>query len=405
MSTTSPNPSKPSSLCYRPSTGAKDITHSPHYTSLAKRAYDLRKRNLSDLAEKWCKQNLRFLTLPAEYIPPEHHADHHFTAAKAKAFEHHLMQIEACLDEAEKGLANGSIGAAEVQLRGAEAVVHVAEEYVKTIVETVSELIRQVRVMRSFQRTRGTEAGSSDRADAKEEEVAEEFSAVAAVMKVKKFRPPACFPTIGALIPTQVQHSASQSSDRSASAAIHEEDFAHQFAEVQWAQQTHFDSNMEDQLPFPAMPMRILQLQYRPNASFQYIAYFNGLRVAYQQVSVLAAAYKLLGDEYHSLPLSVRNTCYLPFLQRAFARDAFMVHPNGALPMPLMLLRILDEALVAMADALETEGGGEVCGEQVRVMSLLKEVASSVEPEMLHEDEELVEAREVTYNLWLSCFH
>ncbi|KAI7239093.1 hypothetical protein KC330_g2157 [Hortaea werneckii] len=192
MSTTSPNTPKPSSLCYRPSIGAKDITHSPHYTPLAKRAYDLRKRSLSDLAEKWCQQNLRFLTLPAEYIPPEHHADHHFTAAKAKAFEHHLMQIEVCLDEAERGLANGSIGAAEVQLRGAEALVQLAEEYVKTIVETVGELIRQARVMRSFQRTRSAEPGSSARANAKEGEVAEEFSALVAVMKVKKFRPPVC---------------------------------------------------------------------------------------------------------------------------------------------------------------------------------------------------------------------
>ncbi|KAI7158587.1 hypothetical protein KC349_g4735 [Hortaea werneckii] len=193
MSTPTPNTHKPSSLCYRPSTGAKDITHSPHQLSLAKRAYDLRKRNLSDLAEKWCQQNLRFLTLPAEYIPPEHHADHHFTAAKAKAFEHHLMQIEVCLDEAERGLANGSIGAAEVQLRGAAALVQVAEKYVKTIVETVGEIIRQVRVMRSFQRTRGAEPGSSARADAKVEEVAEEFSALVAVMKVKKFRPPVCY--------------------------------------------------------------------------------------------------------------------------------------------------------------------------------------------------------------------
>ncbi|KAI7157076.1 hypothetical protein KC316_g13993 [Hortaea werneckii] len=192
MSTTLPNTPKTSSLCYRPSIGAKDITHSPHYTPLAKRAYDLRKRSLSDLAEKWCQQNLRFLTLPAEYIPPEHHADHHFTAAKAKAFEHHLMQIEACLDEAEKGLANGSIGAAKVQLRGAAALVQVAEEYVKTIVETVSELIRQVRVMRNFQRTGGAKLGSNSQADANEEKVAEEFSTVAAVMNVKKFRPPVC---------------------------------------------------------------------------------------------------------------------------------------------------------------------------------------------------------------------
>lgn len=193
MSTTTPNTPKPSSLCYRPSTGTKDTTHSPHYTSLAKRAYDLRKRDLSDLAEKWCKQNLRFLSLPPEYIPPEHHTDHYFTAAKAKAFEYHLMQIEACLDEAEQGLANGSIGAAEVQLRGAEAMIQVAEEYVKTMIETVTELIRQVRVMRNFQRTGGAEAGSSGQADVKEEKVADEFSAVVAVMKVKKFKPPVCY--------------------------------------------------------------------------------------------------------------------------------------------------------------------------------------------------------------------
>lgn len=243
----------------------------------------------------------------------------------------------------------------------------------------------------------------------------------------------ACFPTIGACMPAIMQYPTSQSSNADERAATREETFTHQFDEVQWAsqaqtaQQSHFDSNTEDQLPLPVVPMKILQLQYRPDASFEYIAYFNGLRVAYQEVSVLAAAYRLLGDEYHSLPLSVRNTCYLPFFQRAFARDAFMIHPNGALPMPLMLLRMLDEALEAMTDALETEGEGEVCGEQVRgklrgvdvllermeryldwiypVMSLLKEVASSVEPEMLHEDEELVEAREVTYNVWLSCFH
>ncbi|GAB1741681.1 hypothetical protein NU219Hw_g7095t1 [Hortaea werneckii] len=192
MSTTTPNTPKSSFLCYRSSVGTKDTTHSPHYMALAKRAYDLRKHDLSDLAKKWCKQNLRFLTLPAEYIPPEHHADHHFTAAKAKAFEHHLMQIEACLDEAEKGLANGSLGAAEVQLRGAAALVQVAEEYVRTMAETVTELIRQVRVMRNFQRTGVAGLGSSTQGDSKEEKVAEEFSAVVAVMKVKKFRPPVC---------------------------------------------------------------------------------------------------------------------------------------------------------------------------------------------------------------------
>ncbi|KAI6871857.1 hypothetical protein KC343_g11404 [Hortaea werneckii] len=190
MSTTSPNTPNSSSPCYRPSIGTKDIAQSPHCTSLAERAYDLRKRDLSNLAEKWCKQNLRFLTLPAEYIPPEHHADHHFTAAKAKAFESHLMQVEACLDEAEKGLANGSIGAAEVQLRGAEALVRVAEEYVRTMVETVTELIRQVRVMRNFQRMGGVEPDSSAQSDVEKEKVAEDFSEAVAVLKVKKFRPP-----------------------------------------------------------------------------------------------------------------------------------------------------------------------------------------------------------------------
>lgn len=242
----------------------------------------------------------------------------------------------------------------------------------------------------------------------------------------------AWFPTIGAPVPAQMQYHTSQSPSRHASATTHEETFAHQFAEVQGAsqaqavQQTCFDPTMEGQLPLPAVPMRILQLQFRPNASFQYIAYLNGLRVAYQQVAVLSAAYGLLGDEYHSLPLSVRNTCYLTFFQRAFARDSFMIQPNGALPMPLMLLRMLDEALEVMADALEVQGGGEVFGKQLRdklrgvdvllermercldgiypVMSVLKDVASSVEPETLHEDEALVEAREVTYNLWLSCF-
>ncbi|GAB1730846.1 hypothetical protein NU195Hw_Modified_269t1 [Hortaea werneckii] len=242
----------------------------------------------------------------------------------------------------------------------------------------------------------------------------------------------AWFPTIGAPVPAQMQYPTSQSPSRHASATTHEGTFAHQFAEVQGAsqaqavQQTYFDPTMEDQLPLPAVPMRILQLQFRPNASFQYIAYFNGLRVAYQQAAVLSAAYGLLGDEYHSLPLSVRNTCYLPFFQRAFARDSFMIQPNGALPMPLMLLRMLDEALEAMAGALEVQGGGEVFGKQLRdklrgvdvllermercldgiypVMSVLKEVASGVEPDMLREDEGLVEAREVTYNLWLSCF-
>ncbi|KAI6818065.1 hypothetical protein KC332_g10228 [Hortaea werneckii] len=433
MSTTTPNTPNSSPLCYRPSTDPKEITHSPHYTSLAKRAYDLRKRDLSSLAEKWCRQNLRFLTLPAEYIPPEHHADHHFTAAKAKAFESHLMRIEACLDEAEKGLANGSIGAVEVQLRGAEVLVRAAEEYVRTMVETVTELIRQVRVMRNFQRMGGAEPDSSAQSDdAEKERVAEDFSEAIAVLKVKKFRPPACFPTIGAPMPVQMQSSTSQSPSRHESAATHEETFAHQFAEVQGASQAHaaqqmyFDPTMEDQLPLPAVPFGIQRLQYRPNASFQYNAYFNGLRVAYQQVAVLSDAYELLGDEYLNLPLSVRNTCYLPFYQRAFARDSFMIQPNGALPMPLMLLRMLDEALEAMADALETVGEGEDCGEQVHdklrgvdvllermerclngiypVMSVLKEVASSVEPEMLQEDEGLVEAREVTYNLWLSCF-
>lgn len=101
------------------------------------------------------------------------------------------MQIEACLDEAEKGLANDSLGAAEVQLRGAAALVQVAEEYVRTMTETVTELIRQVRVMRNFQRTGGAGPGSSAQDDSKEK-VAEEFSAVVAVMKVKKFRPPVC---------------------------------------------------------------------------------------------------------------------------------------------------------------------------------------------------------------------
>ncbi|KAI6797439.1 hypothetical protein KC363_g2035 [Hortaea werneckii] len=190
MSNPNPKALKTSTLCYRSSKGAKDITHSPYYTSLAKRAHHLRKRDLSDLAETWCKQNLRFLTLPAEYIPPEHHADHHFTPTKAKAFEHHLVQIEACLDEAEEGLANGSTGAAEVQLRGAEALLRVAEEYVRTMVETVTELIRQVRVMQDFQRTGGAEPNSSAHSDAEKEKVSEDFSEAVAVLKVKKFRPP-----------------------------------------------------------------------------------------------------------------------------------------------------------------------------------------------------------------------
>ncbi|KAI6828064.1 hypothetical protein KC340_g9305 [Hortaea werneckii] len=190
MSTPSPNTLKTSALCYRSSKGAKDITHSPYYTSLAKRAHHLRKRDLSDLAETWCKQNLRFLTLPVEYIPPEHHVDHHFTPAKAKAFELHLMQIEACLDEAEKGLANGSTGAAEVQLRGAEALLRVAEEYVRTMVETVTGLIRQVRIMRELHRTGSAVPNSSVHSGVEKENVAEDFSEAVAVLKVKKFRPP-----------------------------------------------------------------------------------------------------------------------------------------------------------------------------------------------------------------------
>lgn len=81
------------------------------------------------------------------------------------------------------------------------------------------------------------------------------------------------------------------------------------------------------------------------------------LELTNAQTIILAHDYRRLGLEFHALPLHIRTSSQIPPATQAFSRDVFVLapHDGGALPMPVMLLRLLDEDLAAVTRAWGAE--------------------------------------------------